>query len=166
MLAPNGHACGHLAQALARAGPPSHIALWAACTRSWRSLCLRTFTRTSSRWSRDETVSLLTGYVRSGRARTRFPGFTHYSGLCPTPRGRRLFGTPSTTAQSRHPAREKSSDRLPAPRASPRAGGWRRRGSPCVGTSLRVTVAAGVACPLCPHEGVGRLVCFLDPFTV
>ena len=38
---------------------------------------------------------------------------------------------------------------------APRAGGWRRRKSPHVGTSPRDTVAAGVACPLYPHEKAG-----------
>ena len=81
---------------------------------------------------------------------------THCPGLCPTsrqstsPPGRPL-PWPGVGTRSQ----EKSTGRLPAHWASPRAGGWRRRGSPCVGTSLRITVAAGVACPLYPHEKAG-----------
>ena len=48
---------------------------------------------------------------------------------------------------------------------APRAGGWRQRKSQHVGTSPRDTVAAGVACPLYPHEKAGGGLSLLSTFS-
>ena len=114
-------------------------------------------------WKRAHTAVRDIGLAGSGLPNLH----THYPGLRPTtrqsasPRGCLL---PWPGVDTRSPGEIRRAACLLSGLA-PRAGGWRRRKSPHVGTSPRDTVAAGVACPLYPHEKAGGGLSLLSTFS-